>query len=228
MLRDLSTATGDLFDAKLLRYVAMAALLGAVAFVGIWFGLEAGLDWWFGGEGADGTVRGAPAALSWLGALVTVVLAWFLFPAVTSAFVCLFLDRVAVVVERRHYPHLPPAPGLPFWTSLGVGLRFLAVLLAVNAALLVLMLAPPVYLVAWVVANGWLLGVEYFEVVALRRLPPAAAKSLRRRHGTELFVLGVGFALLFTVPLVNLAIPVWATAVMVHRFTAWTAADARR
>ena len=169
--------------------------------------------------GADGTL---PAALSWLGAAATVVLAWFLFPAVASAVLGLFLEPLVAAIERRHWPELPPAPGLPFLTSLGAALRFLGVLLAANAALLfVLVVIPPLYPLLWLLANGWLLGREYFELVALRRLQPVDARALRSAHGGELLVHGVLFAGLFAVPVVNLLVPVWATAVMVHRLARW-------
>ncbi len=221
MLRDLTTATGDLFDARLLRYVGAAVLLGVALFVGVWLGIDELLEWWAGDEGT------LPAVLGWLGALATLVLAWFLFPAVASGIVCLFLDGVANAVERRHYPALGAAPGVPWLRALGYSLRFLALLLTVNALLLGFLLAPPLYPIVWLLANGWLMGIEYFDVVALRWLDPAAARALRRRHSAELLALGIAVALAFTVPLLNLAVPVWATAVMVHRFHRWRGAAAR-
>jgi CysZ protein len=227
MLRAASTATSDLFEARLLRYVGLAALLGVLVFVGVWFGLEALVTVFAGEEGAW------PTALAWLGALVTVVLAWFLFPGVMSACASLFLDRVAAAVERRHYPWLGQAPGLPWTTALGVSLRFLGLLLLVYLVLFALtlvavVLLPPLSAVGWIVGTGWLLGLEYFELVALRWLTPKKAKALRARHGGELLAIGIVLAFLFTVPFVNLAVPVWATAWMVHRLQAWRGADARR
>jgi uncharacterized protein involved in cysteine biosynthesis len=222
MLRDLTTATSDLFDARLLRYVGAAILIGIGLFVGAWFGVDAGIAWWVGKDGA------LPVALAWLGALATLVLAWFLFPAIASGIVCLFLDGVAHAVERRHWPALPPPPGVPWLRALGLSLRFLVLLLGVNVLLLgLLVLVPPLYPIAWLLAYGWLLGIEYFDVAALRWLDPAATHALREQHRGELLVLGIGFALLFTVPFVNLLMPLWATAVMVHRFHRWSDVSAR-
>lgn len=221
MLRDLTTATSDLFDARLLRYFGVAVVLGIGVFVGAWLGADTLIAWW---AGSDGTL---PTALAWLGALATLVLAWFLFPAVASGILCLFLDGAANAVERRHWPELPPPPGVHLLRALGLSLRFLALLLGVNLLLLALLFVPPLYPVAWLLANGWLFGLEYFGVASLRWLDPAAARALRKQHGGELLVLGIGFALLFMVPLVNLVMPLWATAVMVHRFHRWSRSTPR-
>lgn len=215
MLGSLATATGDLFDRRILRFVAAAAALGIGCFLAIWFAIDAVLAAWFAGP------DGLPAALSWLGALATFALAWFLLPAVTGACLCLFLDRIAAAVEQRHHPALPPATGLPWHQALVQSLRFLGLVLLVNLLLFVLWFVPPVYGGAWLVANGWLLGREYFELVALRRLSPAAAGELRRRHAGQVFAIGLVFAAAFAVPFANLLAPVWATAVFVHRFAAW-------
>jgi CysZ protein len=221
MLRDLTTAVDDVLHGGVLRYVALALTLGVAVFAGVWLGVDALLATWVGEQGWLAT------AVSWLGAAATLVLAWLLFPAVASAIVSLFLDGVVAAVERRHWPHLPKAPGLPWPRALLESLRFLALLVAVNVVLLGLLLAPPVYAIAWPLANGWLLAREYFDVVALRRLEPRAARELRERHRAELLALGVLFALLFTLPLVNLLMPVWVTAVMAHRFHRWSRTAAR-
>jgi CysZ protein len=215
MLRALATATDDLLHANVMRYVGIAVLIGVAVFAGVWYGADELLEWWAGEEGT------LPAILDWLGALATLVLAWFLFPAVASGIVCLFLDGVANAVERRHWPEQPPPPGVPWLRALGYSLRFLVLLLVVNVLLLGFLLVPPLYPIAWLVGNGWLMGRDYFAVVALRWLEPDAVRALQQRHGAQLLALGIVFALLFTLPLCNLLVPVWATAVMVHRFHRW-------
>ena len=99
-------------------------------------------------------------------------------------------------------------------------MKFVLVAVALNV------LALPVYLLSTVFAplvffalNGYLLGREYFEMVALRRVDLAAALALRRRYLGRLWLVGAGFAFLMTVPIVNLVTPVLATAIMVHLFT---------
>jgi uncharacterized protein involved in cysteine biosynthesis len=66
--------------------------------------------------------------------------------------------------------------------------------------------------------NGYLLGHEYFEVIALRRLDPIEARAMRRRFTGTLLVGGMAIAGLFAVPVVNFVAPVLATAFMLHLF----------
>jgi uncharacterized protein involved in cysteine biosynthesis len=213
MLRALALSIGDLFLPRVLGLLGLSLVLGVASFVGVWLGLDALLGAWSGE-----TLR---SWLAWLGGIGTLVLAWFLFPVVAAAFVAMFLDQVAAAVEARHYPRLPAAPGLPWYRSMRASLRFLGVLLAANLLLLATLLVPPAYPVAWLVVNGWLMGREYFELVALRRLQPDAARAMRRRRGPELLLTGIALAALAMLPVVNLLVPVLATALLLHRFEAW-------
>jgi len=156
-----------------------------------------------------------------LGGLATVLLTWFLFPGVVSATVGLFLERVCEAVEARHYPNLPTVTEPPVAMSIGLSLKFLAVMVLLNIFLLVFLFVPPVFPFVFYAVNGYLLSREYFELVAHRRLPPAEARALRKAHQGQLFVAGVLIAVLLTVPVVNLLAPVIATASMVHLFESW-------
>ena len=69
--------------------------------------------------------------------------------------------------------------------------------------------------------NGYLLGREYFEMVGVRRLPVADVTSLRKAHSLSVLMTGIAIAFLLTIPVVNLLMPVVATAAMVHLFEKW-------
>jgi CysZ protein len=68
------------------------------------------------------------------------------------------------------------------------------------------------------IANGWLLGREYFELTALRHLTVAEADSLRKSHGWQVWSGGILIALFSEVPLLDLVAPLFGTALMVHLF----------
>lgn len=161
--------------------------------------------------------------IGWLaegvGVAAALILSVFLMVPVASVFVGLFLDAIANAVEARHYPALPPVGGVPFWVGLGDALRFLGVMSLVNlvAIVLYLLLAPLAPLIFWTV-NGFLLGREYFQLVALRRLPPKDAARLRRSNFATIWAAGVLMAAALSLPVVNLIVPIIGAAVFTHLF----------
>ncbi|NQV47218.1 MAG: EI24 domain-containing protein [Rhodospirillaceae bacterium] len=162
-------------------------------------------------------------AIDLLGGLATGVLTWLLFPAVITTVIGLFLEDIAAIVEARHYPDLSPAIAAPIMDTVLTTLKFLGVLIAVNLMVLPFLLTGPLFPFVFYAANGYLLSREYFELVALRRLGAAEARTLRKAHQMTLFISGVVIALMLTVPVVNLLAPIIATAMMVHLFEGWRA-----
>ncbi|MDF2766966.1 MAG: hypothetical protein K0S81_3962, partial [Rhodospirillales bacterium] len=77
---------------------------------------------------------------------------------------------------------------------------------------------PFIYPMVFYALNGYLLGREYFELVALRRLDENSVRALRRSYQGSILLSGALIAFITTVPLLNLAAPVVATAFMVHLF----------
>lgn len=159
-----------------------------------------------------------------LGNAGLVVLTLILFPPVASAVISLFLDDIAEAVERRHYPVDPPGQALSLRGALSYGAGFAILVLAVN------IVALPVYVTAFILAgtgaliywgvNGYLFGREYFELVALRQVDAETGRRLRKANGVKLFLAGLAIAFGFSVPLLNLLVPLIATAWMVHIFKA--------
>ena len=76
-------------------------------------------------------------------------------------------------------------------------------------------------MVIFLALNGYLVGREYFEVVAGRRLPPPAARALKKTIGGRLWLAGALVAIMLTIPVFNLVAPVVGTAFMVHLFERW-------
>jgi len=152
------------------------------------------------------------------------VLTWFLFPAVVTSVGSLMLDKVVDAVEERHYPDRAPAPGVTFAEGIGPALKFLGVTVGLNLLCLPLLLTP-LFPFVYYALNGYLLSREYFEMVTLRRLTLYDAQAMRIRWRVPLFMAGVGFAFMLTVPILNLLAPIIATAATVHLFEAWRSKD---
>jgi CysZ protein len=162
-----------------------------------------------------GWVDEAAAVVAGLGILVSM---WFLIVPVTALVAGLFLDEIAEAVERRYYPADPPGREQPFVRNLGYSVRFALVVLAFNIVALPFYLIPGVGLVIHFVLNGYLLGREYFELVALRHMPWRDARSMRRYHRLQVIVAGAVLAGLLLIPVVNFLVPLFGTAFMVHIF----------
>jgi CysZ protein len=168
--------------------------------------------------------------LNWLVEIASfggvIVALFFLFPALASFFIALFLDDIAEAVENRHYPNDPAGTSAALGPSLSIALRFTVALIALNILVLPLYLIPGINLFLYYALNGYLLSREYFELVSLRHLDPKTIRAARKASRFRLFIAGVGIAFLMTVPIVNLIAPLVATAVMVHMFKGLTAKGA--
>jgi CysZ protein len=154
--------------------------------------------------------------IQWLGGFALVVGSIFLIPPVTSLIAGLYLDDIAAQVERTNFPNDPPGKELPALKSIGLALNFFVVVLLVNLVAMFLLLIPGINLVAFYIGNGYLLGREYFELAAMRHLPTAEAKRLRRANRGTVFLCGIVIALLASVPILNLVTPLFATGFMVR------------
>lgn len=214
MGRALILAVGQLTDPAtrrvLWRAVGGALLLALLLIVGSWAGL------------AHLSVVGIPwldTVIDVLGGVGSLFLAWLLFPGLVAIIVGLLLEEVTRAVERRHYPNLPPARGttLAQDVALGVKVAGLSILVALVALASTLFL-PGLNLVIFLVLNGYLFGVEYFDQISLRRLSNSETRLLRSRHISLIWLAGALVCALTLIPIVNLTTPIIATALMTHLF----------
>ncbi len=103
------------FRAVLFKCVGFTIALLALLIVGIEWTFSYFVQWpdWI------------ETSIEWLGGLALVVGSIFLIPPVTSLIAGLYLDDIAALVEREHYPDDPPGRELPTLQSVGVALRLL-------------------------------------------------------------------------------------------------------
>lgn len=216
--RAVSQLTDRRFLGVLLRALALT-IAGLVAiFVAVMWGLGAvlpdsvSLPWVGEVSFVDDVV-----SLAALGTLL--VASVFLMVPAAAAVVGLFLDDVVDAVEERHYPHLPPAraSGIAEQVAQSLGFFALVVLADILAFALYLMLPPLAPFIFWAM-NGFLLGREYFTLVAIRRLGQGEAKAMRRKHSARLWLVGTLMAVPLSIPLVNLLVPLLGVAVFTHQY----------
>ncbi|HEY1545577.1 MAG TPA: sulfate transporter family protein [Xanthobacteraceae bacterium] len=172
-------------------------------------------------EGALGTVAHAPLQL--LGWLLVFALgsslvagAIVLMPAVTAVVASFFTDEIAEKVEESHYPLDPPGVIVPLPRAVLEGLKIAALSIVIYICCAPFVLFAGFGALMLFLANAWLLGRVYFELAAMRFHPVAEAKMLRRLHRGTVFVAGLFIAGFVSIPIVNLATPLFGTAFMVH------------
>jgi CysZ protein len=159
-------------------------------------------------------------AFAWLlsiaASLGVIVGGVFLMPAVTAIVASFFADQIGDEVERAHYPADPPGKALPLLLAIWEGGKtaLLAVLIYLCAAPLLLFAGFGA--VIFFLATAYILGREYFELAAMRFRPPAEAKALRKANAMTVYLGGLFIAAFVSIPIVNLATPLFAMALMVH------------
>ena len=157
-----------------------------------------------------------------LGGITVIFMTWLLFPAVASFFVTLFLDDIVDAVENRYYPDDPPKQQVKLSKSLMISLRFTVVALALNILVVPFYIFtiwfPPISIAVYYCLNGYLLGREYYEIVAPSRLNSSDITLTRKAHKWQLFFAGLVITFLFTIPFVNLLAPVIGITTLTHIF----------
>ncbi len=221
LFRDFAKALGQLTDPKFRRVLIKGLGISALLFGGAYFGFirlatailpgSVTLPWlgtiplgdWFGGMALTGAL----------------VMAVFLMFPVAIVFIGFFLEEIADAVETRHYPDFPKAKPLGIGAMIGEAVRFLMIMVVVNILALIIyftsaLLAPVIF---WIV-NGYLLGREYFQLVAMRHLGLRGADKLRKAHRMEIWFAGILMAIPLSIPVVNLLIPLLGVATFTHQF----------
>ena len=219
---DFARALGQMNDPRFLRVLLWGLALTVLALAAVFWaavlGLGAllpetvGLPW-------VGEVTFLDDIASWAAVGLMLALSVVLMMPVAAVVVGFFLEGIAAAVEARYYPRLPPAEGLPWAVQIRDAVKFFGVVVAANLlAFVIYFMVPPLAPFIFYLVNGYLLGREYFHLVAMRRLGPERAGALRRRHMGRIWVAGTLMALPLSLPVVNLLVPILGVAVFTHQF----------
>jgi CysZ protein len=198
--------------------IAFLALVAVVLFRLLEWLSGAGMDWL---EAIFGpAVHGPLAVLGWIVAIALglglFTGAVLLMPVVTAVVASFFADEIAELVESSYYPADPPGVALPLWLAAVEGAKTALLAFAVYLCVLPFFLLAGAGVVMFFIATAWLLGREYFQLAAMRFRPVAEAKALRRRHQATVFTAGLFIAAFVSIPILNLATPLFGIALMVH------------
>lgn len=221
--RALALAVGDLADRRILAILAQALALAVLIFIAI-----AALLLYFLAGSNPCTMVGRDCPLdvgsgSFGAIILTLVAAWLLFPGVAIAVVSGFADRIAAVVEERHYPDAAASAkrigiGQAAWLGLKSGGRLLLYNLVAIPFYLLLLITGIGPFILFVIVNGLAMGRDLGELAATRHLAGEPRRTwLSETKGTQR-LMGCLVSLLFLVPFANLVAPVIGVAMAVHLF----------
>ena len=206
------------------RSIGLALVLITVLAIGLqrllsWFA-DTGEVWAEGmlGPGFHSTLH----VLSWIisisAGLGVVLGGIFLMPAITSLMASLFVDDVADHVEREHYPADHPGVALPVTLATIEGVKTALLTILVYVVALPFVLFAGAGFIIFFIATAWLLCREYFELAAMRFRSPDDAKAMRKENAATVFTAGLFIAAFVSIPIVNLATPLFGMAFMVHMY----------
>jgi CysZ protein len=199
-----------------LKSVLLTIILLTILGVAGWFGML----WLIAWSGAGEIVYQFAGVVA---AILALVAGGVLFRAVAMLVIGLFADDVVRAVEARHYPEmLAVARKVPVGRGMAMGLgsaaRFLVVNLALSPLYLVLLFTGIGPAILFFIVNGWLLGRDLGDMVAVRHIDSADLKGWRGSTAISRFMLGLIGTGLFVLPIVNLAAPVIVAAMATHWF----------
>ncbi len=222
ILRAFFAALAQLPDPRFRRVLWRGIGLTIALLIGIYAVLLWVIEWLT----KEPTVLPGVGEVTWVGDLLgwgslglVLVLSIFLMVPVASAITSLFLDEVAQAVETKHYAHLPPIQPVGFAEGLRDTVGFLGVLIGANLfALILYVIFPWAAFFIFYGLNGFLLGREYFQLAAMRRVGREGAKALRKKHQGTIWLAGCLMAVPLSFPLINLVIPILGAATFTHLY----------
>lgn len=231
MVRAIALAFTDLGQGRILGIMFRAIAISIVVFVfvaGVLIWLLTGAD-----PCALGALGNCPVGIggSTIGAIgLTLLAAWFLFPAVALTVIATFTDRIAAAVEQQHYPRAAQSA-----RQIGIGRGLLLGLKSAGRLILFNLLTLPFYLllmvtgvgpfILFVIVNGVAFGRDVAEIAAARHGDSSSRRAWLKSTRGQQHAIGILISGLLLIPFANLLAPVLGTAAAIHLFNGsfWSA-----
>ena len=151
---------------------------------------------------------------------VAIVGSYILFPAISTTVMGFLTDKIALAVEEEYYPHRIGSRKVSGLEVVLGSLQLMAMVIIINLIALIpyilLLFTIGGTFLLFVAVNGFLLGREYFEMVAIRHMDAREVRRFRKRYSGKIFISGAMIAVLFAIPFVNILAPIIGTAMMTH------------
>lgn len=221
LFADIEKALSQLSDPKFQKVLWRSIFIAIALLLFPFFGITGFLDWilpetitlpWLGELSIHGGL------LSLTSIILFFTLSFLMFP-VATIIIGLFLEEISDAVEARFYPGLPPVKRLNIVPVMIDAFQFIGIMILANIIALIAYVIFPVFaLFIFLALNGYLMGREYFQLVAARRLGMKQARRLRKRYFSQIWIAGILVAVPLSIPIVNIIVPILGIAVFTHQF----------
>ncbi len=221
IFNDIEKALSQLSDPKFQKVLWRSIFIAIVLLLFPLLGITGFLNWilpdtitlpWLGELSIHGGL------LSAAGIITIFALSFLMFP-VATLIIGLFLEEISDAVEARYYPNLPTVKRLKLIPVMIDAFQFIGIMVLANiVALLAYVIVPMFALFIFWALNGYLMGREYFQLVAARRIGMKEARNLRKKYFSQIWVAGILVAIPLSIPVVNIIVPILGIAVFTHQF----------
>lgn len=156
--------------------------------------------------------------------LVATIASYVLFPPIATTVMSLMADQIADAVEDEYYPNRKATRTVPIAEAIISGLKLTLIIIVFNILaiipylILFALTAGVGTLLLFLTLNGFLLGREYYEMVAMRHMERRPLHIFRKENSGKIFITGFVIAAMFSVPFLNLLAPIIGAALMTHMF----------
>lgn len=134
-------------------------------------------------------------------------------------FIASFFDEyIAEKIEQHRYPQLPIGKSHPFWQEFRQDILFSLKVLGANIVLIAIPLFWPFWPLLFPLMNGYMLGRYFFRMAGARHSSKQEADALAKQHKGKITLAGLAIVLASGVPFLQLVVPFWGVAMMVHLY----------
>jgi uncharacterized protein involved in cysteine biosynthesis len=155
----------------------------------------------------------------WMFAIAALIMPVFLLFWSFMIFIASFFDEyIAEKIEDHRYPELAKGNSPPFWREFWQDVRFTIWVAFVNLLLVLIPIFWPFWPILFPAVNGYLLGKYFFRMAGGRHVGRKAAGEIASEHRFEIFIAGLAIVFASTIPFLNLLVPFWGVAMMVHLY----------
>ena len=147
-----------------------------------------------------------------------VVPAFLIFWSLMIFIASFFDEHIARKIEEYRYPKMALGTDQPFWQEVRQDILFVIKTVFLNILLIIIPVFWPFWPILFPLLNGYLLGTYFFMMAGGRHIGKKEAKKLAKQHRWKVLVAGLLIVFASGIPFLNLIVPFWGVAMMVHLY----------